>query len=139
VTEAIGFTSMYIKHSKPRDKSFSQVAKKYSPAKRADKPHIISSILSLASENMSSCASGTEACHEFAEIFHPYLYPDYVVYQYINKDRRGTRQIECAFDKSEFTVGEWDMISKAVRNRRAFFNGVVKTSSVIELSHGSLH
>jgi hypothetical protein len=115
----------------------SQVPKRYIPAKRADRPHIIFSILALASENISSAISGTQAQHEFAEIFHPYLYPEYILYNYINNDSAGIRQIECAFAKSEFSAYEWSTIGKAVSNRRACISGAVISSSVIELSHGA--
>jgi hypothetical protein len=121
--------------------SFStQVAKKYVSVRRADNPHVISSIFSIASENICYCMSGTQTQHEFAEIFHPYLYPDYIVYQYINKTGAVTRRVEFAFAKSEFTDEEWSTISAAVNNRRAFINGVFRSKpSVIELSYGSLH
>jgi hypothetical protein len=130
---------MSISNRHSHSKSFSQVAKHYIPAKRADKPHIIFSILALASEKFFSVMSGTQTQHEFGEIFHPYLYPDYIVYQYINKDSAGTRQIECAFIKSDFSADEWSAISEAVSDRRAYINGAVKLSSVIGLSHGALH
>jgi len=84
--------------------------------------------------------SGTQDRNEFAEIFRPYLYPDYIVYQYINKNRAVTRQVEFAFAKSEFTAEEWSTITTAVNNRRAFINGVFRPQpSVIELSYGALH
>jgi hypothetical protein len=130
--------SLYHKGQSDR-KSFSTVAKHYVPVKRADKPHTIASLLTLASGNMSSVMTGTNAQHEFAEIFHPYLYPDYVVYQYINKESVGIRQVECAFAKSDFTINEWNTISRTITNRRSYVNGVVDTPSVIQLLHGSLH
>jgi hypothetical protein len=83
--------------------------------------------------------TGTNAQHEFAEIFHPYLYPDYVVYQYINKDSVGIRLVEYAFAKSDFTVAEWATINNTIRNRRAYINGLIDPLSVIQLLHGSLH
>jgi hypothetical protein len=120
-------------------KSFSTAAKTYTPAERADKPDIVLSILALASENISYVMTGSETRHEFAEIFHPYLYPEYIVYNYINKDSVGIRQVEGAFSKSDFTDDEWNTISKAATNRRACINGAVISASVIELSRGALH
>jgi hypothetical protein len=123
-----------------RRKYFSpQVAKRYIPAKRADHPGIIFSILTLASENISTVMSGTQTQHKFAEIFHPSKYPDFIVYNYVNKDSAGTRQIECAFSKSEFSADEWFTISKAVSNRRACINGAVLSSSATDQSHKVLH
>jgi hypothetical protein len=129
--------SLYHKGQSDR-KSFSTVAKNYVPVKRADKPHIITSLLTLASGNMSSVMTGTNAQHECAEIFHPYLYPDYGVYQYINKDSVGIRLVEYAFAKSDFTIAEWATINNTIRNRRAYINGLIDTPSVIQLLHGSL-
>jgi hypothetical protein len=83
--------------------------------------------------------SGTQTQHEFAEIFHPYLYPEYIVYTHINKDIAGTQQTECAFPKSELSPDEWSTISIAASNRRACTNGAVISSPVIELSLGALH
>jgi hypothetical protein len=117
-----------------------QEAKNYIPAKRADKPAIILSILALASENISSVMTGSDTQHQFAEIFHPFKYPDLIVYNYLNKDPAVTRRVECAFSKSEFSTDEWSAISKAASNRRACINGVIRpSSSVIELSHKVLH
>jgi hypothetical protein len=131
---------MTITNRQERRKHFlSTVVKHYPPTKRADKPDIIFSILALASDNISSVMSDTHAQHEFAEIFHPYLYPEYIVYNYIKKNSAGTRQIECAFPKSEFSADEWSTISKAASNRRACINGAVISSAVIDLSHGALH
>jgi hypothetical protein len=115
-----------------RKQFFSTVAKNYSPAKRADKPDIIFSILALASKNISSVMTVNHARHDFAEIFHPFKYPEHIVYNYINKDSVGIRQMEYAFSKSDFTDDEWNAISKAARNRRTCFNGVVQ-------SRGALH
>jgi hypothetical protein len=70
--------SFYHNRQAQRKYFLSQVANRYIPTKRVDKPHIIFSILALASENISSAISGTQAQHEFAEIFHPYLYPEYI-------------------------------------------------------------
>jgi len=124
---------MTITNRQERRKHFlSTVVKHYPPTKRADKPDIIFSILALASDNISSVMSDTHAQHEFAEIFHPYLYPEYIFYHYINKDSAGTRQIECAFPKSEFSPDEWASISGAASNRRARIKSAV-------LSRGVLH
>jgi hypothetical protein len=117
----------------------SLVAKRYIPAKRADKPRSIFSILASASENISSVMSSIHAQHKFAEIFHPSKYRDFIVYNYVNKDTTGIRQIECAFPKSGFYANEWSTISKAASNRRACTNGAVISSPVIELSLGALH
>jgi hypothetical protein len=128
--------SFYHSRQARRKHFSSQVAKRYIPAKRADNSDIIFSILALASENISTAMSGTQTQHEFAEIFHPYLYPEYIVYTHINKDIAGTQQTECAFPKSE---DEWSTISKAASNRRACTSGAVIFSPVIELSLGALH
>jgi hypothetical protein len=124
--------SFYHNRQERRKQFFSTVAKNYLPAKRADNPDIIFSILALASNNISSAMSGTHAQHEFVEIFHPYLYPENIVYHYINKDSAGTRQIECAFPKSEFSADEWASISGTASNRRARIKSAV-------LSRGVLH
>jgi hypothetical protein len=131
--------SFYHNRQARRKYYLSLVAKRYIPAKRADKPDIIFSIFALASENISFVISGTHAQREFAEIFHPYLYPEYIVYNYINKDSARIRQIECVFLKSKFYANEWSTISKAASNRPACINGAVISSSVIELSLGALH
>ena len=119
--------------SQARRKRFvSTVAKHYISAKRADKPDIVFSVLALASETISAAMSGNHARHQFVGISHPYLYHEYIVYNYINKDRGGTPQIECSFSKSDLTDDEWNINSKAAHNRRTCVNGVVE-------SRGALH
>jgi hypothetical protein len=92
-------------------------AKDYTPVDRAEKPHIVYSIFALAKAGKSSIMTGNSLDHEFAEIFHPTKYPDYIVYNYIRKFFNEMQQVEYAFRKSDFSDEEWASISKAATNR----------------------
>lgn len=122
-----------------RKQNLLQNAKTYVPTKRANKPDITSSILALASANISSAMTGATTRHQFAEIFHPVKYPNLIVYQYINKTRTGPRQVKYAFSKEDFSVGEWSVITKAVTNRHAYINGAVTSSPIIGSDGAALH
>jgi hypothetical protein len=112
-------------HSRaPRDLNIVLVAKDYEPVPRADKPHIIKSIMALATHNLSACVTGFHEQHEFAEIFTPTKYPTtMIVYHYVKRDFSGYKEVEYAFHKDDFTDEEWRVIFAAAEGKRQNING----------------